>query len=264
MLVRMRLGVIADIHGNEVALRAILKDAEQFSVDRWWALGDLVLFGPRPVEVLDLLSALPGIGMLRGNTDRYVLTGQQPAPHATLADAVGSLDLVQRYVAMAAGIAWTRGVLDQAGKLAALASLPTQLRLQLPSGADVLGVHASPGSDDGPGIEPEISEERLEGLLAGCDADIVIGGHTHWITDRIAGGVRTLNPGSAGLPDPPGATGWLLLEDDGDGLVVTQRTVPFDADAVIDDLQGRQHPNTEFTTSILSGKRRRASTRSGS
>lgn len=227
----MRLGVIADIRGNDVALRAILKDADQMALDRWWALGDLVLFGPRPAEVLDLLSTLPGIGMLRGNTDRYVLTGEQPAPHATVGDAVGSLDLVQRYVAMAAGIAWTRGVLDQAGKLATLASLPSQLRLQLPSGANVLGVHASPGADDGPGIEPEISEEHLRGLLAGSDADIIIGGHTHWITD---------------------------------GPAVTQRTIPFDADAVIDDLQGRHHPNTEFSTSVLSGQRRRVSKRSSS
>jgi len=37
----MRLGIIADIHGNDVALRAVLKDADRLGVDRWWALGDL-------------------------------------------------------------------------------------------------------------------------------------------------------------------------------------------------------------------------------
>ena len=95
---------MADIHGNDVALRAVLEDAGRFGVDRWWALGDLVLFGPRPVEVLELLRGLPGLGMLRGNTDRYVLTGEQPAPHATVADAARSVDLVERYAAMAAGI----------------------------------------------------------------------------------------------------------------------------------------------------------------
>lgn len=83
----VRLGIIADIHGNDVALRAVLNDAEHLGVDRWWALGDLVLFCPRPAEVLELLLALPAIGMLRGNTDRYVLTGEQPAPHVTAADA---------------------------------------------------------------------------------------------------------------------------------------------------------------------------------
>jgi hypothetical protein len=62
------------------------------------------------------MQGLDCVGMLRGNTDRYVLTGEQPAPHATIADAVGSIDLVERYAAMAAGIAWTRGVLDQCAR----------------------------------------------------------------------------------------------------------------------------------------------------
>ena len=42
--------------------------------------------------------------MLRGNTDRYVLTGEQPDPHSTAADAARRVDLVERYGLMAAGI----------------------------------------------------------------------------------------------------------------------------------------------------------------
>ncbi|MBV9095425.1 MAG: metallophosphoesterase family protein [Streptosporangiaceae bacterium] len=189
----MRLGIIADIHGNEVALRAILQDADRLEVDRWWALGDLVLFGPRPAEALELLQDLPGLGMLRGNTDRYVLTGEQPAPHATAAAAAASVGLVERYAAMAAGIGWTRGVLDEADLLSALTDLPGQLRLQLPGGATVLGVHASPQADDGPGIEPCIADEYLRPLLAGCGADVVVGGHTHVATDRLVDSIRALN-----------------------------------------------------------------------
>jgi putative phosphoesterase len=251
----VRLGIVADIHGNDVALRAVLDDADRFEVDRWWALGDLVLFGPRPAEVLELLRELPGIGMLSGNTDRYVLTGEQPAPHATAADAAGSLDLVERFAAMAAGIGWTRGVLDQAGLLAGLTDLPAQLRLRLPSGVAVLGVHASPRADDGLGIEPGVSDEQLSALLAGCEADVVIGGHTHFVTDRLVDGIRALNPGSAGMPRTCGTAGWLLLEDDGDALSLTHRGVPFDVDAVVSDLRRRRHPNTEFVTSILTGQR---------
>jgi hypothetical protein len=37
---------MADIHGNDVALRAVLDDAAGCRVDRWWVLGDLVLLGP--------------------------------------------------------------------------------------------------------------------------------------------------------------------------------------------------------------------------
>jgi predicted phosphodiesterase len=254
-LSHVKLGIVADIHGNDAALGAVLKDADRFDVERRWALGDLVLFGPRPAEVLELLRALPAISMLRGNTDRYVLTGEQPAPHATVADAAGSTDLVERYAAMAAGIGWTRGVLDQAGLLDVLIGLPAQLRLLLPSGGTVLGVHASPQADDGPGIEPGIADEQLWPLLAGSGADIVIGGHTHFAADRFVGGIRALNPGSTGLPRTCGAASWLLLEDVGADLVVTHRNVPYDVEAVVGDLHRRRHPNAEFVASILTGRR---------
>lgn len=251
----MRLGVLADVHGNDVALRAVLRDAGELGVDQWWVVGDLVLFGPRPVEVLAALSDLPGVQMLRGNTDRYVLTGEQPAPHQTAADAIASVDLVQRYGDMAAGTAWTRGVLDQGGMLSTLASLPAHLRVELPSGVTVLGVHASPQADDGQGIAPETSEDQLRLLLAGCGADVVIGGHTHRSTDRLVDGIRAINPGSVGMPRVPGIAEWALIEDDGDGLALSHRAVTFDVSAVVHDLRRRNHPNKEFVDSILTGQR---------
>jgi predicted phosphodiesterase len=264
----MKLGIIADVHGNDVALRAVLDDAAGCQVDRWWVLGDLVLSGPRPAEVLDLLRSLPGVEMLRGNTDRYVLTGEQPAPHATPSDAARRVDLVERYGLMAAGIGWTRGVLSQAGLLGILTGLPGQLRLGLPDGTRVLGVHASPDADAGPGIEPGISDDVLGRVLAGCAADVVVGGHTHRATDRLVNGIRVLNPGSTGIPQRPGQAGWLLLEfadgsehrdDPGRGAVAglraEHRVVPFDVAAVVRDLHARLHPNREFLEAILTGSR---------
>jgi hypothetical protein len=163
--------------------------------------------------------------------------------------------LVERYAAMASHIGWTRGVLEQAGLLGVLDDLPAQLRVRLPGGTAVLGVHASPGADDGPGIAPDTSEEQLGRLLAGCRADVVIGGHTHHATDRVVNGVRALNPGSTGLPRRAGIASWLLLQDDGDQLAITLRAVLYDAEAVAADLRRRRHPNEAFVTSILTGAR---------
>jgi hypothetical protein len=52
--------------------------------------------------------------MQPGTTDRDVLTGEQPAPHATLANAAARTDLAERYAAMATGITWTHGVVPLA------------------------------------------------------------------------------------------------------------------------------------------------------
>src|SRR5207248_411597 len=157
----VRLGVMSDIHGNSAALDAVLVDAAPLDIDRWWVLGDIVLFGPRPVEVLELLAAVPGCAYVAGNTDRYVLTGDQPPAHATPSDAVGRVDLVERYGAMAGAIGWTRGALVQAGYLDRLSRLPPEQRVVLNDGSTLLGVHASPLSDDGPGIDTRSTDEAL-------------------------------------------------------------------------------------------------------
>jgi predicted phosphodiesterase len=247
----VRLGVVSDIHGNVAALDAVLADGAALGVDRWWALGDLVLFGPRPVEVLERLDALDDVAYVKGNTDRYVVTGEQPHPHRTPADAVGDLELVERLVGMAGAIGWTRGALAQAGLLDALSALPTEQRTTLPDATRLLGVHASPGRDDGPGIDTDSADADLGALLAGSDADIVVGGHTHDPTDRVVDDVRALNPGSAGLPRRGVGAAWLMIDAGDDGIDVERRRVPFDVDAVVADLHQRGYPNAAFVESIL-------------
>ena len=249
----MRLAVVADVHGNVEALRAVMSDAGGLGIDAWWALGDLVLFGPRPVEVLELLDELPEVRYVAGNTDRYVVHGGQPSPHATPADAVGSVDLVERYGNMAGSIGWTRGALVQAGLLHRLAGLPASLRTVLPDGSRLLGVHASPVADDGPGIDPRCTDEVLRGLVSGCVADIVIGGHTHDPTDRLVGDVRALNPGSVGLPRAWGRAQWLVITADATTVEVEHRAAAFDAGSVAAELHDRGYPSAGFLEGLLLG-----------
>lgn len=59
-----------------------------------------------------------------------------------------------------------------------LDQLPLEQRLTLPNGIRLLGVHASPGCDGGPGIRPDYPIDEIEQRLAGCNyalADIHIG-----------------------------------------------------------------------------------------
>jgi predicted phosphodiesterase len=252
----MRLGVLADIHGNAMALDAVLADASGMDVDAWWALGDSVLFGPRPVEVLETLTDLPGISFVMGNTDRYVVTGEQPEPHRTVRQAAGDPALVARFAGMASAIGWTQGALAQGvGLIEFLADLPGSVAANLGDGSRILGVHASPGRDDGPGIDNSTSTEALAGLMAEAGASAVVGGHTHDPTDRQVGGIRALNPGSVGLPRQPGHARWLLLELNHQGIEVELRPVPFEVAAVVEDLRARRYPIASFLEGILTGKR---------
>jgi len=241
---------MSDIHGNEAALDAVLADAAGVGVDRWWVLGDLVLFGPRPLEVVEKLHALP-CDYVGGNTDRYVMTGAQPHPHATAADAARDVALVERSLAMAAGIGWTQGVLCDTGLIAWLGELPAEQRMTLQDGSSLLGIHASPGADDGPGIDTTSPDDALAGLLTGVDTDLVVGGHTHDPTDRTVGPLRALNPGSVGLPRRLPGAAWMVIDADDDGVRVEHRRARFDVDAVAADLHRRRHPSAGFVESIL-------------
>jgi predicted phosphodiesterase len=75
----MRIAILDDIHGNELALNAVLRDIEaRGGVNAYWILGDLVALGPQPVRVLEILSGLPNTRFIRGNTDASCLATGNP------------------------------------------------------------------------------------------------------------------------------------------------------------------------------------------
>ena len=54
----MRIAIISDIHGNSVALEAVLNDFRTEHIDRVVCLGDIASGGPQPCEVIARLKTL--------------------------------------------------------------------------------------------------------------------------------------------------------------------------------------------------------------
>ncbi len=104
----MRIAIMADIHGNAVALDAVIHDIGH-AVDEYWILGDIVALGPSPVEVLERISALPNARCVCGNTERYVCTGDRPPP--SLEDAGTHPACLPVLVEVAGSFAWTQGII---------------------------------------------------------------------------------------------------------------------------------------------------------
>lgn len=250
--VRMRLGLASDVHGNLVALEAVVADGQRNDVDAWWVLGDLVATGPDPDTTLELLTELPNVRFVRGNTDRYVVSRQRPAPHA--ADVERDPSLLPLFLAIEASFSWTREQVG-AGGLEWLSALPTTQRLALADGTTLLGVHASPRSDDGAGITPDLADGDLATLLGGADADVVCGGHTHQPTDRWTGRCRAVNAGSVSNPITSDLRAtYAILETDRHGHQIAHRRVPYDHDAVLERLRRSSHPEAHYIASFQRGE----------
>jgi hypothetical protein len=75
----MKIAILSDIHGNSVALEAVLKDLQrQGKVDHILVPGDTFAYGPAPGEVLAILQGLKNTSFLLGNSERYYLEGSYP------------------------------------------------------------------------------------------------------------------------------------------------------------------------------------------
>lgn len=118
----MLLGLISDIHANELALEACLAGAGALGAERLVFLGDLVGYGPDPDAVTARVAALAAHGaiVIRGNHDQAAVSDGTFGMNATAARA----------------IAWTRPRLSEASRNF-LASLPMEHALD-----DLLFVHS--------------------------------------------------------------------------------------------------------------------------
>jgi predicted phosphodiesterase len=249
----MRIALISDIHGNAIALDAVLEDATSHDVDAYWFLGDHVAIGPEPGAVLDRLARLDHALFIRGNTDRYVVTGETPPPGLSTAQADPAL--VPLHAAIAASFAWTRGFVTAEGKLRWLADLPLELRFTCGDGIRVLAVHASPGNDDGEGIHPGMSNDEIQRLVSDTTADLIFVGHTHEAMVRRVGSRIVINSGSVSNPKASDLrASYVILNSSSAGTSFTHRSVDYDREAFADTVRQSHHPAAHYILSFQRGE----------
>jgi diadenosine tetraphosphatase ApaH/serine/threonine PP2A family protein phosphatase len=202
----MRVAVLSDVHANLRALEAVLAEVDAGGFDAIWFVGDLVGYGPKPIECVALLRERATI-CLAGNHDLVVL---------------GKIPLGAFAGEAAAAARWTQTVLDETAR-AFLDTLQPQ-----GTAPDAELFHGSPRD---PVWEYVLSDASAASALALTEAPLVLVGHSH-IALEISDGDdlrgeqapagtrlelgrmrRLLNPGSVGQPrdgDPRAA--WLEID----------------------------------------------------
>ena len=213
----MRLALVSDQHGNDVAFRAVVEDVERLGVEEIVCLGDVVQGGTEPALTLDRLATL-GCETVLGNADAFLLEVDPESP-----EPVTERQLEVRE--------WTLSQLE-ASHVEQMRSFAPVVRREL-DGCSLVLFHGSPHSYDDV-LLPELGGEALEPYL-GQDAALLAGGHTHLQWTRRIEDALYFNPGSVGISydrhiDPPALRAlaeWALVTVADGTASVEFRQVPY-------------------------------------
>jgi predicted phosphodiesterase len=224
----MRVAILSDIHGNAVALDAVLADiATHGPFDQIVVAGDLAWSGPRPREVVDRVRATRA-AVIRGNTDAFFDAGAGETPDGKDPGR------------FATQLMWMHSQLGPE-RVAYLRNLPFSHRITPAEGHDLLVVHANPRDMD-QALFPRLSDENLDSLLLENGQEpgwrALAFGHLHtpyvrWWRNRLL-----VNVASVGLPmdgDPRAA--YAIMTWEGDAWRAEHRRVFYQAAIVAHEMR---------------------------
>ncbi len=235
----MKIAVTSDIHGNVLALEAVLADLErQGGADHIVVTGDMVAYGPAPNEVFAILRGLSNAHFLQGNTDRYLLEKNYPS--------TGGDEWKDKLLL---SFRWTAEHME-AGVLHFLETLPLSLTIR-EGDWRMLAVHASPRSDE-EGLTTTTSDDDFDRMgIDPAAVDLLVCGHTHVPLDRTIRGVRVVNVGSVGLPFDgiPRACYALISVTPGGATApeIVLRRVTYDVEKVVEQFYAADHPAADIS-----------------
>ncbi|MGJ4969088.1 MULTISPECIES: metallophosphoesterase family protein [unclassified Bradyrhizobium] len=243
----MRFAAIADVHGNHLALEAVLADIRAQGVDDIVNLGDMAS-GPLDArKTMDLLMPLDAVHV-RGNHDRWLI--DRPPERMGAWERPAYAQLVAKH-------------LDWLGTIP-----PTSIYRD-----EVFLCHATPEDDNVYWLESVAPDgavtcaplDAIETTAEGIPQSLILCGHTHTARAvRLRDGRLIVNPGSVGspgysynVPHPhvmeagtPDAR-YAILELKPAGWSVTFRHVPYDHQAMA--ALARANGDVEFASVLATG-----------
>ena len=218
-----RVAVLSDVHGNAVALAAVLAEVDRERPDLLVFGGDLT-WGAEPTATYELAARRAGRSIfVRGNADRALVVGTAETDR-------------ERWI-QESHSPQARAFVEQ---------FEEQAVVEVDGLGAVCFCHGSPRSDE-ECVTPETPEERVREFMADVDERVLITAHVHIQFDREVAGVRSVNPGSVGLPyeGRPGAF-WALLGPD-----VELRRTDYDVAGAVAAYRASGFPNPEQMVELL-------------
>jgi predicted phosphodiesterase len=232
----MRIAILADIHGNVLALEAVLTDLQSRKVDKFANLGDCVSGPLWPRETVELLMRL-NWPTVRGNHDRWVTDWPPDKHYRSDAFAYQALESSQ--------LAWLR-------------ALPAALEVD----DEVFACHGRPDDDNAYLLEnveggrlARARRAEITERVRTVACRFVLCAHSHIPGAADTGEKMIINPGSVGLPayedpSPPAhvsesgspAANYAVLQLSGDQASLEHIAIPYDHAAAARRAEENQSP----------------------
>jgi predicted phosphodiesterase len=221
------------VHGNAIALEPVLREVAEEGPDLVVFGGDLT-WGPLAEETFRLVDPLRGSAIfVRGNAERALAEaaarrlagddhGLGPRERWMLErHSVEMLEFLESFV---------EGAVVSVGGL-----------------GPVRFCHGSPRSDEEL-VTFATPELRIRALMEGVPERLLVTAHTHIQFDRAVAGIRSINPGSVGMPyeGRSGAAYWAML-----GRDVELRTTPYDVAEAVRRYRATDDPSVEQMVELL-------------
>jgi putative phosphoesterase len=237
----MRIVFLSDIHGNAVALEAVLEDISKRNIDKIIVLGDISYRGPEPKRALELVKNL-NTDVIKGNADEWVVRGIKEGEVAE--SALQMMNKERDWIFMR--------LTEE--DISYLAELPTEIKLEAEK-IMIHAFHATPTSLFDV-VQPFESDENLLKKMMKSGADIFVYAHIHKPFIRYIHGKCLINIGSVDLPFDGLTKSSYAIVDVKDGSFQTSIVrVDFDLDTIIKQYQESDYPNSEQMVKVIQNAR---------
>ena len=229
----MKVGLLSDLHGNHIALDAVLRAASDLQVEKLLCCGDYVGYYYHPDVIFSKLQSWEWHGV-RGNHENLL-------EHWMSGNAAEKAFISNKY---GSGIETASRMPEK--YINQISNLPESLALKIQK-KSVLLCHGSPWDLDYY-VYPDAPKEDFERIFC-LGFDLVVLGHTHYPLMVENRGAIIVNPGSVGQPRN-GSLGayWAIWDTDKNEIAL--QCEEYDVTSVLEDCLERD-PSVSYLRNVL-------------
>lgn len=234
----MKVGILADIHGNHYAFVEVIKAARRERIDKLLILGDIVGYYYSPDKILEHLNNWDYL-MVKGNHEnilRDIISGKTDKSSIKAKYGSGHQKAIERLTE------------DQ---ISILCNAPDSLQIEIDN-FKILMCHGSPWSSDCY-LYPDTSKEVLD-KFEQSDADVVLIGHSHYAFLYKGRKSILINSGSVGQNrNIGGLASWAIINTDNRSIQI--KATPYDVKHLIEEIETLE-PDNSYLKNILTRNRK--------